>query len=545
MGRHPAKKRKYARDTKEGQAAKMEVKSDQKTAKVKTSDRHFSNRDYGRLVWGKIAGSRTWPGIIVPHYECGVRAPSAERVWIFWFGDNRVSQVPLSKLSSFKENFGTFYVCARIPKFQTGITVCIQELQHQSGLPQGNSEEALRQWANEGFPNAADYKRHAAVPFSSKVVKYLGYIKKAKNLGGHSSDSSDSLFPVTSSSSSDSDSSDADERRKWRPKASFLKLARQGKYDIEQLCIACHRTDCQIVAPHPYFVGSVCKICETDLDENSKDMEAGLNVRCVVCASPGKLLICDSADCERVFCFGCVELLVAPSAVNRILRASPWYCFLCEPFNPCTHGLLKPRPEWREMNPSKKPASWMSNFEEEVPDPSSFPKKPLRVLSVFDGIATGLVALDKLGLEVEVYYSCEVDEKATTVVASNFGSRVTLLGKVEELTEKKVNELCPIDLFIGGSPCNDLSFVNPKRKGLFDFSGTGYLFFYFYKILNIIQRFNKEVHLFWMFENVKHMPHIYREQISFFLEKPPIVIDARYFSPQSRPRCFWGNIPDW
>lgn len=48
------------------------------------------------------------------------------------------------------------------------------------------------------------------------------------------------------------------------------------------------------------------------------------------------------------------------------------------------------------------------------------------------------MALDKLGLEVEMYYSCEVDEKATTVVASNYGSRVTLVGKVEELTEEKV-----------------------------------------------------------------------------------------------------------
>ena len=46
--------------------------------------------------------------------------------------------------------------------------------------------------------------------------------------------------------------------------------------------------------------------------------------------------------------------------------------------------------------------------------------------------------MDKLGLEVETYYSCEVDEMATNVVVSNFGSRVTLLGRVEELTKEKV-----------------------------------------------------------------------------------------------------------
>ncbi|KAK8395723.1 hypothetical protein O3P69_005662 [Scylla paramamosain] len=541
MGPRPSKKtKKYAYDTRGCQAAIIKVRSDQRT-EDKTPDGRFSNRDYGRLVWGKTTGSRTWPGIVVPHYECGVRAPPAERVCVFWFGDNRVSQVPLSKVSSFKQNFGTFYTHTRDPVFQKGITVCLQELQHQSGLPHQDSEEALLQWAEKGFPNATDYNRHAAVPFSPKVEKHLGYIKKAKYFGGHSNDSSDSSSPKTSSS--DSDTSDADERRKWRSKASLLELARQGKCDIEQLCIACHRTECQVVAPHPYFVGGVCENCKIDLDENSKDMEAGMSVHCVVCASPGKLLICDLPDCERLYCTGCVKLLVAPSAVRSIMRATPWYCFLCEPFSPHTHGLLEPRLEWREMTSATKTASWMSTCDEEALDPSSFPKKPLRVLSVFDGIATGLVALDKLGLEVEVYYSCETDEKATTVVNSNFGSRVTLLGNVEELTTKKVKKLCPIDLFIGGSPCNDLSLVNPKRKGLFDFSGTGYLFFYFYKILKSIESFNGETHLFWMFENVKNMPCIYKKQISILLEKPPIVIDARHFSPQSRPRCFWGNIP--
>ena len=46
--------------------------------------------------------------------------------------------------------------------------------------------------------------------------------------------------------------------------------------------------------------------------------------------------------------------------------------------------------------------------------------------------------MDKLGLEVEVYYSCEKDQKAIAVVNSNYGSRVVLLGLVEKLTTKKV-----------------------------------------------------------------------------------------------------------
>nr|AZM65487.1 DNA-methyltransferase 3b [Portunus trituberculatus] len=532
-GPHPS--RQLACHTRESPAAKMKVRANHR--REKTPDGCLSSRDHGRLVWGKTAGSHPWPGIIVPHYQCGLKAPPAETVCVFWFGDNRVSQLPLRKVSAFRENFGTFYIHTRDKVFQKGITACLQELQHQSGLPQGDSEEAL-EWAEKGFPGATDYSRHAAVTFSPNVEKHLGYVRKAKHFGGCSDGYGDCSSLKTASAHLDP--LDAEEHRKWTAKASLLELARQGERDVEQLCIACHRTECQVAAPHPYFVGGVCATCKLDLDENSKDMEASLIVHCVVCASPGRLLICDSPDCGRMYCTGCVELLVAPSAVRHIVRATPWHCFLCEPFSPHTHGLLKPRPEWTEMICGPED-SWMCTFEE-VPDPSSFPKKPLRVLSLFDGIATGLVALDKLGLEVEVYYSCETDKKATTVVNSNYRSCVTLLGPVQKLTTEKVKELCPINLLIGGPPCNDLSLVNPKRKGLFDFSGTGHLLLYFNKILMSIKSFNKETHLFWMFENVKNMPKVYKENIRV-LEKLPVVIDARHLSPQSRPRYFWGNIP--
>lgn len=79
----------------------------------------------------------------------------------------------------------------------------------------------------------------------------------------------------------------------------------------------------------------------------------------------------------------------------------------------------------------------------------------------------GLLALEKLGICVETYYACEIDDAALNVVRKNFGERVINLGDVRQLTEDKLSAMPTIDLLIAGSPCNDLSLANPRRKGLY------------------------------------------------------------------------------
>jgi len=77
-----------------------------------------------------------------------------------------------------------------------------------------------------------------------------------------------------------------------------------------------------------------------------------------------------------------------------------------------------------------------------------------------------LLVLLKLGIAVEVYYVSEIDKDALTVSSAHFGDRITYLGDVRGITKEKIQEIAPIDLLIGGSPCNDLSLVNPARLGL-------------------------------------------------------------------------------
>lgn len=126
-------------------------------------------------------------------------------------------------------------------------------------------------------------------------------------------------------------------------------------------------------------------------------------------------------------------------------------------------GLIQPRTDWKYRLSSLFRSQDVPLF-----PPPEIPthKTKLRVLSLFDGIGTGLLALDRLNLCVEEYYSCEIDSDAISVTQQHFGDRITNLGDIRELTKEKLISLLPIDLLVGGSPCNDLSLANPKRKGI-------------------------------------------------------------------------------
>lgn len=78
----------------------------------------------------------------------------------------------------------------------------------------------------------------------------------------------------------------------------------------------------------------------------------------------------------------------------------------------------------------------------------------------------GLYALKKLKFLVDSYYASEIEDDAIRVSKFNFGNDVIQIGDVTRLNKDNLETLLPIDLIIGGSPCSDLSKVNPARKGL-------------------------------------------------------------------------------
>ena len=161
----------------------------------------------------------------------------------------------------------------------------------------------------------------------------------------------------------------------------------------------------------------------------------------------------------------------------------------------------------------------------------------MNVLSLFDGISCGQVALHKALQERERereirYYSCEIKQSAIEVTQKNFPDTIQL-GDVTKVDFTQFKG--KIDLLIGGSPCQNLSVANKKREGL---KGEKSCLFYEYV------RALKEVEPKWFFlENVR-MPKQDFEIISKELGTYPILINSKLVSAQLRNRFYWFNWGD-
>ena len=155
----------------------------------------------------------------------------------------------------------------------------------------------------------------------------------------------------------------------------------------------------------------------------------------------------------------------------------------------------------------------------------------MNVLSLFDGMSCGQIALKKLGAKVDNYYASEIDKYAIKVAKENFPNTVHL-GDVTKITSVPYN--VKIDLLIGGSPCqgfsksgNRLNFDDPRSK----------LFFEFVRILKLTKP------KYFLLENVV-MNKESRDIISEYLGVEPIEINSNLVSAQSRRRLYWTNIPN-
>ena len=152
----------------------------------------------------------------------------------------------------------------------------------------------------------------------------------------------------------------------------------------------------------------------------------------------------------------------------------------------------------------------------------------MKILSLFDGISCGRIALERAGIEIEQYYAAEIDNKAITVSNNNYNDTIQL-GDVCKLD---VSKLPKIDLLIGGSPCQSLSNAG-DRTGL---NGKSKLFWQYVKILKELKP------RFFLLENVK-MKKEWSDIITNELGVIPIEIDSGLVSAQQRKRLYWTNIP--
>lgn len=163
----------------------------------------------------------------------------------------------------------------------------------------------------------------------------------------------------------------------------------------------------------------------------------------------------------------------------------------------------------------------------------------MNVLSLFDGMSCGMIALGRANIKVNNYFASEIDKYAIAVSKDNYPN-IIQIGDVTKVsfkdgilyTEYNQHNIGKIDLLIGGFPCQDFSFAG---KGL-NFDGDrGKLFF---EVVRILKEVNPT---YFLFENVK-MKKEYEHYISNLIKVSPILINSSLVSAQNRQRLYWTNI---
>lgn len=157
----------------------------------------------------------------------------------------------------------------------------------------------------------------------------------------------------------------------------------------------------------------------------------------------------------------------------------------------------------------------------------------MNVLSLFDGISCGMIALERAGIKVDKYYASEINENSIKISKRNYPN-IIQLGDVRNWDKWDI-EWKDIDLVIGGSPCQNVS-SSGNRKGL---DGEKSSLYYYYRfILNMIKKFNPDVKF--LLENVR-MKNEYKNKISEDLGVKPMLINSNLVSAQNRNRLYWFN----
>jgi DNA (cytosine-5)-methyltransferase 3A len=154
----------------------------------------------------------------------------------------------------------------------------------------------------------------------------------------------------------------------------------------------------------------------------------------------------------------------------------------------------------------------------------------MNVLSLFDGMSCGQIALNRLNIHYDKYYASEIDKNAIKVTQHNYPKTI----QVGDVTKLRGGDFPKIDLLIGGSPCQDFSSLKFERKEL-----QGDKSKLFYEYLRILKETNPK---YFLLENVK-MKEKSKLDLDNFLEVKGILINSNNFTAQNRDRYYWTNIP--
>lgn len=177
----------------------------------------------------------------------------------------------------------------------------------------------------------------------------------------------------------------------------------------------------------------------------------------------------------------------------------------------------------------------------------------MKILSCFDGIACGRLALERAGIKVDEYFASEICDYSIKIAKKNFPDII----EIGDVRDVKGDDFQNIDLLIGGSPCQSFSFAGTQvgmttkqkqditsleqylelKENGFEFEGYSYLFWEYVRLLKEVKP------KYFLLENVK-MAKKWEKIITEALGVEPILINSELVSAQSRERLYWTNIPN-
>lgn len=157
----------------------------------------------------------------------------------------------------------------------------------------------------------------------------------------------------------------------------------------------------------------------------------------------------------------------------------------------------------------------------------------MKVLSLFDGISCGMVALERAGIPVDRYVAYEIDEYAIKISQKNYPQ----IEQCGDVTTADFTQYEGFDLLIGGSPCTHWSIANKNREKTA--SGLGFELFKHY-----VRAYEESGCKYFLYENNNSISKDIKAEISKMLGVEPIMINSSLLSAQERKRCYWTNIPN-
>ena len=158
----------------------------------------------------------------------------------------------------------------------------------------------------------------------------------------------------------------------------------------------------------------------------------------------------------------------------------------------------------------------------------------MKVLSLFDGISCGMVALERAGIPVERYVAYEIEPNAIKISKKNYPQ----IEHCGDVTTADFTQYQGFDILIGGSPCQDLSNYKDDRGEVKGLEGSkSNLFYHFVRALKECKP------KYFLLENVASMEQKWADVISEELGVPPIMINSALVCGAERKRLYWTNIP--